>query len=196
VCLYDRANVGQSAFADGPLDGESSVADLHALLEAAGEEGPFVLLGSSFGGLIAYIYAVTHPEQVVGMVLLDPSLPDELARIADVVLPPEYRLRPNEWRSSAEQLDRLATFRQAEALIGREPPIPVTLLGTSELQIPSDLPVEEITDLTRRLQRDFVDRFGEGELVLVDAPHFMEPAIPDRIAAELDRLIARLPAGA
>ena len=192
TCLYDRANVGVSGFADGPLSGQTSVADLHALLAAADERGPFVLLGSSFGGLIAYMYALTYPDEVVGMVLLDPSLPDELSRIADVVLPPDYQLLPNEWRSSVEQIDRLATYRQAEALIGKEPPIPVILLGTTTIEIPPELPVAEITRLSRQLQQEFVDRFSPGELILVDAPHYMEPAIPDRIVAEVTRLIEEL----
>ena len=34
-------------------------------------------------------------------------------------------------------------------------------------------------------QRRFLDRFPEGELVIVDAPHYMEPVIPDRIAEEV-----------
>lgn len=50
--------------------------DLHALLEAAQVPGPYVLLGASFGGLIADMYAATYPDQVVGMVLLDASLLD------------------------------------------------------------------------------------------------------------------------
>jgi pimeloyl-ACP methyl ester carboxylesterase len=40
---------------------------------------PYVLLGASFGGLVAYIYAVTYPKEVTGMVLLDAAFPDELA---------------------------------------------------------------------------------------------------------------------
>jgi pimeloyl-ACP methyl ester carboxylesterase len=193
TCLYDRANVGQSGFADGPLTGETSVADLHALLELAGEQGPFVLLGSSFGGLIAYQYAITHPDEVAGMVLLDPSLPDEQTRIAEAVLPPEFQLPANEWRASVEQLDRPTTYDQAEALIGEEPEIPVTIMASNDLGIPADLPADEIIRLTRQLQREFVDRFASGEVVLVDSPGFIEQAIPERVVEEVGRLIERLP---
>ncbi|MBS1907564.1 MAG: alpha/beta fold hydrolase, partial [Actinobacteria bacterium] len=41
------------------------------LLSAAGESAPFVLVGASWGGMIAQLYARTHPEQVTGMVLVD-----------------------------------------------------------------------------------------------------------------------------
>ena len=47
------------------------VADLHALLTAAGVPGPYVLAGHSFGGLVARLYAATYPDEVVGLVLVD-----------------------------------------------------------------------------------------------------------------------------
>jgi len=47
------------------------VAELHALLEAAGIPGPYVLVGHSLGGLLARLYASTYPNEVVGMVLVD-----------------------------------------------------------------------------------------------------------------------------
>ena len=44
---------------------------LHALLTAANEAGPYVLVGASWGGLIAKLYAATYPDQVAGLVLVD-----------------------------------------------------------------------------------------------------------------------------
>ena len=55
VCIYDRANVGNSEAVTGRQTGADSVRDLHALLEAADVPGPYVLLGASFGGLISYM---------------------------------------------------------------------------------------------------------------------------------------------
>ena len=49
--------------------------DLHGLLAAAGEHGPYVLVGHSIGGPYAMTYAASYPEQVAGMVLLDSSSP-------------------------------------------------------------------------------------------------------------------------
>jgi pimeloyl-ACP methyl ester carboxylesterase len=45
--------------------------ELHALLTNAGIEGPYVLVGHSFGGLNMYLYASIYPEEVAGLVLLD-----------------------------------------------------------------------------------------------------------------------------
>ena len=47
------------------------VAELHALLQAAGVPGPYVLAGHSMGGFFARLYASTYPDEVVGLVLVD-----------------------------------------------------------------------------------------------------------------------------
>ncbi|WP_222269731.1 alpha/beta fold hydrolase [Modestobacter marinus] len=75
VCAYDRAGQGWSE--DGPheQDGIAAATDLHTLLDRAGENGPYVLVGHSIGGDHAIPYAARYPEQVAGMVLLDATDP-------------------------------------------------------------------------------------------------------------------------
>lgn len=81
VCAYDRAGQGWSEDADHPQDGIEAAQDLHTLLAAAGETGPFVLAGHSTGGTYALNFAARYPEQVAGMVLLDSSSPEQLTRV-------------------------------------------------------------------------------------------------------------------
>ena len=64
--------------------------DLHALLAAAGEHGPYVLVGHSIGGPYAMTYAATYPEQVAGMVLLDSSSPHQFTAVP--AYPTQYAL--------------------------------------------------------------------------------------------------------
>ena len=75
VCAYDRAGQGWSEDAADPQDGVAAAADLHRLLDAAGEDGPFVVVGHSVGGDHAMVYADRYPEEVAGMVLLDATSP-------------------------------------------------------------------------------------------------------------------------
>jgi pimeloyl-ACP methyl ester carboxylesterase len=56
-----------------PTTAEDGAADLHALLSAAKEPGPYVLVAHSWGGLNVRLYASTYPEDVSGLVLLDPG---------------------------------------------------------------------------------------------------------------------------
>jgi len=73
---YDRAGWGRSDPAPNePRSADDVVDDLDALLKAAEVDGPFVLAGSSFGGMIVAHYADQHPEDVAGVVLLDVPAP-------------------------------------------------------------------------------------------------------------------------
>jgi pimeloyl-ACP methyl ester carboxylesterase len=77
VCAYDRPGtpVGEKPSRSDPVPqpttAREAVADLHALLSAAGEAGPYVLVGHSYGGLIVRLYASIYPEDVSGLVLVD-----------------------------------------------------------------------------------------------------------------------------
>ena len=81
VCAYDRpgtfAFVGEEPFISRsdpiaqPRTPMDIVAELHALLQAAGVPGPYALAGHSIGGFVSRMYASTYPDEVVGMVLID-----------------------------------------------------------------------------------------------------------------------------
>jgi pimeloyl-ACP methyl ester carboxylesterase len=70
-CIYDRAGLGWSDPGPAGRSFEERAGDLHALLRQAGEEGPYVLVGSSFGGFGARAFACAYPGEVAGMVLVD-----------------------------------------------------------------------------------------------------------------------------
>lgn len=73
---YDRAGLGQSDPGPVPRDGRAIVGDLAALLRALDERDPVVLVGHSMGGLMVRLFALTHPERTVGVVLVDAVTPD------------------------------------------------------------------------------------------------------------------------
>lgn len=81
VCAYDRAGQGWSDDVDAPQDGLAIAADLHTLLARAGESGPYVLVGHSAGGPYAMTFAARYPDDVAGMVLLDPMSPYEFTAL-------------------------------------------------------------------------------------------------------------------
>ena len=59
------------------------VDDLHALLQAGGIEGPYVMAGYSFGGLLARLYAYAYPTEVAGLLAVDPSHEDQFSGPVD-----------------------------------------------------------------------------------------------------------------
>ncbi|HZQ17172.1 MAG TPA: alpha/beta hydrolase [Terriglobales bacterium] len=71
VCSYDRSGAAWSDLGPKPRSMDQEAFDLHRLLAAAGEHGPYVVVGQSLGGMIARIFAERYSEEVVGVVLVD-----------------------------------------------------------------------------------------------------------------------------
>ena len=77
ACIYDRANLGRSDPALKPRTSQDMVADLHTLLTKAQIPGPYLLVGHSMAGFNMLEYANQYPQDVAGLVLVDPSHPDQ-----------------------------------------------------------------------------------------------------------------------
>jgi pimeloyl-ACP methyl ester carboxylesterase len=71
VCAYDRAGMGWSDPGPQPRTPRQIADELHTLLTNAGIAGPYVLVGHSLGGKNVRMFALQHPDQVAGMVLVD-----------------------------------------------------------------------------------------------------------------------------
>ena len=111
VCAYDRPGttrndntVTDSTPVLQPTTAQQGVADLHALLTAAKEPGPYVLVGHSWGGLIARLFASTYPDEVAGLVLVDPA--SEFLKIS---------LTPEQWATYIKATKKLIESNGLEA---------------------------------------------------------------------------------
>lgn len=89
ACVFDRSGYGWSDSRRQPRTSPREARELHTLLAAAGKQGPFVLVGHSFGGLNAQCFARNFPTDVAGLVLVDASHPEQIERF----LAPPYRVR-------------------------------------------------------------------------------------------------------
>lgn len=88
VCSYDRAGLMWSDRGSKPRDAEQITADLRALLSAAAVRPPYVLVGHSIGGVYIRVFLDRFPDEVVGLVFVDASHPDQSQRF-----PPELAQR-------------------------------------------------------------------------------------------------------
>lgn len=84
VCSYDRAGMGFSDPAGPPRDAAAVVSDSHSLLRSAGIAPPYVLVGWSSAGLYTLLYADRYPNEVVGLVEVDPTTPYEDAELPKI----------------------------------------------------------------------------------------------------------------
>ena len=71
VCSYDRSGAAWSDLGPKPRTMDQEAFDLHRLLVSAGEKGPYVLVGQSLGGMVVRLFADSHPQDVLGIVLVD-----------------------------------------------------------------------------------------------------------------------------
>lgn len=167
VCVYDRVGLGRSSKADRPRTSFDVAADLHALLVTAGIAPPYVLAGQSLGGMNALAFTDRYRDEVVGLVLIDSSHPQQQRRL-NRVLPPRrddesaimrgFRDGPDRTGLGGEWFDFDKNSQQFEQhmSIGN---VPLIVL-TAAPQPPSDkipLPVEwqsAIETLHHELQRD------------------------------------------
>ena len=74
---YDRPGVAGGSKPAVVQTASHMVASLYALLRAAGQRPPYVLVGHSLGGLIANLFARLHPALVESVVLIEATSPDD-----------------------------------------------------------------------------------------------------------------------
>jgi pimeloyl-ACP methyl ester carboxylesterase len=184
MCSYERRNTGRSETVDGTQSPQDLIADVDGVLAALDEDGPFLLLGASFGGLIAEAYAVAHPDKVAGMVLLDASTGvdydiEEQHNFQEACLPANRRADGFE---SLEMIDNCTLAKWVHDRREREPDVPLLYLAAQDPSIRGS----EADDPARQA---WVESWSPGTWRVVSAPHWMDEANTDLVADAIREVI-------
>lgn len=188
ACAYDRPGTvdfdgvaSPSTPVRQPTTAADDVADLHALLNAAGVPGPYVLVAHSWGGMAAYLYASRYPTEVAGLVLLDPG---------SVFL--KTALKPGQWARFVRGGRKLGSPRTREAVeyersvesILASPPVPrvPAVVLTSDHPFPFGAGAHT-WHAWRTAQNLLAADLGARHVADTDSGHY--------IAGEQPRLVAR-----
>lgn len=93
ACAFDRAGYGWSEPAPEDVQRTSRqiVEELRILLRAGEIPAPYILVGHSFGAINMLVFAYTYPQEVAGLVLVDPSHPEMFTRVQGVPSPAVMR---------------------------------------------------------------------------------------------------------
>jgi pimeloyl-ACP methyl ester carboxylesterase len=185
ICSYERRNTGRSQTVKGTQMPEDIVADVDGVLASMGEKGPFVLLGASFGGLVAGAYAVARPDRTEGILLLDASIPD------DYVIDKRHGfngmcLKKNRQADAYDSLEKIDNCRLAQWAYDRrdrEPNVPLIYLAAKDASDRGDIADDPF-------RKAFVRRWSPGVWKSVSAPHWMDEADPDLVVRNLAQVIA------
>jgi pimeloyl-ACP methyl ester carboxylesterase len=156
--VYDRSGLGRSPAAPAGVSRRlhTLAEDLGDLLDHLGPEGPYVLVGHSWGGPLVRLAAAARPARVAGLVLVDPS--DEAC---DLLFQPSVR--------RAERVGQLATVLMAR----------LGLLGRAYRSLTAALPPDAAADMraegytvamTRTRGRELEDAAGDLRALLENPP--------------------------
>jgi len=130
VCAYDRAGMSWSEMGPQPRNGRQISSELHTLLTKADIEGPYVLVGHSFGGMCMQTYAARYPDEVAGVALVDSSTePDQFGQRPEVresheLQEQRFAVVPQLAQLGASLLARLGVVRLVSKLDPASPELP------------------------------------------------------------------------
>jgi pimeloyl-ACP methyl ester carboxylesterase len=217
VCAYDRAGAGFSERTERPRNLDNMTEELHWLVAAAELDRPFLLVGHSFGGLLAMDYARRYPADVSGLVLVDSMHPDQFERFAraGVEVPTDphmvlgrtpsaasvYGLPPDLHRLALQlaQADknRVFIFREMRAIVENAhalrdagyPSLPVRLLVHGNREWDQPFPDGRMEQAWRDMQNELATRLGAPQPVIVnESGHQIALDAPQAVAAAIDAL--------
>ncbi len=125
VCTYDRLGTGLSDPPPGPQTARNVVADLRALLAAAGETGPYVLGIVGASTIAGLLHWREFPNEVAGIVLVRPmpSHPGEIEEFVALHFPEDEAYfrgsnrEQTDWTASIEELAVAAPGRTVPAAV-------------------------------------------------------------------------------
>jgi pimeloyl-ACP methyl ester carboxylesterase len=173
VCSYDRAGLGASEKTAKSQSLDEVLVDLHTLLAAAAEHGPFVLVGHSLGAVYVRHYATKYPAEVSGLVLVDSAHEEQVWRFREIA------------PSMGAPADDGFLTKRGE-LLDWHTTLPMIVLSHGELTL-RDLPpgmteaqLQAIEKVWQELQVDLAKRSPKGELRrLMRSHHFIQADQPD-----------------
>lgn len=195
TCVYDRAGTGLS---DAPPEHRRLMADvvddLDALLAAARVSGPYLFVGTSFGGQVALATALRHTDETAGLVEIDSDWPSaDPARDAlhSVLTRAQWKViaEGDSWDSpdNREGVAYQATLPETEKLVHRLPGVPVRVLTATRVD-PSCPLLWDCALIQKRsiaFQKQWF-RLGDGvSRRLVDSGHVMHHEVPRLVAEEV-----------
>jgi pimeloyl-ACP methyl ester carboxylesterase len=196
ACVYDRAGVGRSTKPRPAASATDHAEQLHELLEAAGIPRPVLLVGHSYGGLVALQATVTHPADVAGLILVEASHPRQDERIRAVLTDLQIATMDSSMTEIGEVVNMRNSLREVGQDYGQLPDIPLTVISSTNHERfdddPPDYPRDAVQQVWAHLQAEHARLRSDARHVTTDAGHYLHVDDPDLVVAEITRMLATM----
>jgi pimeloyl-ACP methyl ester carboxylesterase len=173
-----------------PTTAQDGAADLHALLRAAKQKGPYVLVAHSWGGLIVRQYTSKYPEDVSGLVLLDAG--SEFL---------QDTLTPEQWAMFVRESKQLGNPKTLEAVdyppsvraLRAAPPvgeIPAVVISSGKcwFTFPGDDP-KETCSAWNEAQDLLAAHLDAKHIIAKKSGHFIQGEQPQLVTAQIRQVV-------
>jgi len=212
VCGYHRPGTvagsmrSRSDPAPMPRSAGDIVADLRALLAAAGVRPPYVLVGHSFGGLVVRLFASTVPDEVIGLVLVDAAQEEFWTKLKALVTSEQWEgmitATPPELADyrDVEKLDVDASAVEMRRVAAARPlrPLPLIVLSRGlPMELPPDMSAKLPANFSaeqERIWRDCQDKLvalvpRAQHVVATKSGHYIQTTEPDLVIAAVRQVV-------
>ena len=187
TCAYDRVIPGGLRTAKDVID------DLHALLAAANVPSPYLLVGHSAGGLFVQLYARTFPEQVIGVVAMNPVPPAHpwLDQVSKIFTAEEYADEEAYYQGqNGESFDYLTSSEQVNGA-PKPPQVPFEMLISTAAQCEGNTgPCMKSYSNYEKIMQEVTAAWPHGNFSQVAAGHEIYLDDPNAVVAIVERILS------
>lgn len=195
---YDKAGIGKSAITDMPRTLENVSEELKELLTKEGVNNvPMIFVGHSMGGYVARYYLHRYPENLTGLILIDPRsefLEEEHRKdqtekenmIEDSTLAAQIKLIPKGFQMEVKAYPLHDSLLKTFTI---ETDIPITLLESNKVD-EDDIYQKRLIDIQKRLYRDFQKKVPQTKIVSTSkSGHFIQIEEPELVIKSIQEMI-------
>lgn len=196
VLAYGRSGLSGSEWCGGQRDAVTISNELHALLQTKQLAPPYILMAHSLGGMYARVYADLYPEEVAGIVLVDPTpetledeilalIPDTLRAEVEAGLEAAYQdlLSSLPDKGAREEMRDMA-ITKVQVIAAGIPDVPLAVISSMKSETEND---EFAKQMLATIREGWVQSVSEGKHITTEiAGHFVQKDAPELVLQALE----------
>ncbi|MFA5857467.1 MAG: alpha/beta hydrolase [Elusimicrobiota bacterium] len=189
VFAYNRPGYGKSAKHSTSRTGATIVDELRAFLQNKELYPPYILAGHSVGGLYMQLFARKYPDEIAGLILIDPTHPTQFENVGAIENQPKLvQLLFNLWLSPAAKAEFAELKNTGTEVLSLPTPnnIPIIILSVE------DKGNTELARFTNNKRKDFSRLYPTSKQIWLSGRHDIPRQNPGAITYAIRDILEKL----